>query len=68
MDPSGKIFTDLFISSLGFAYFIYGKRQRAIIPTLCGIGLMVFPYLVQNLLLDLLIAVILAVTPFLIRS
>jgi hypothetical protein len=35
-------------SSIGLGYFIYGKRQGAPIPLVCGIGLMVFPYFVAN--------------------
>jgi len=68
MDYSVKIFIDLFIGSLGFAYFIYGKKQRVILPTLCGVGLMAYPYFVKNMFLYLLLAVVLAALPFFIRD
>ena len=35
-------------SSIGLGYFIYGKRQGAPVPLVCGIGLMVFPYFVSG--------------------
>lgn len=38
----------LLFGSVGLGYFVYGKRQRAPAPLLCGLGLMVFPYFVAN--------------------
>jgi len=68
MDSSLKLFLDLFVSCLGFSYFIYGKKQRVFVPMLCGISLMVYPYFIQNLVIYLLIALILAISPFIIRE
>ncbi|PNU19915.1 amino acid transport protein [Geothermobacter hydrogeniphilus] len=68
MDSSLKIFLDLFVGSLGFAYFIYGKKQRVLIPTLCGVGLMAYPYFVQRMLIYIPAALLLALLPFLIRE
>lgn len=36
------------VSSVGFGYFIYGKKQRAVLPLLCGIALMVVPYVIAS--------------------
>ncbi|MEQ6289159.1 hypothetical protein ACFPAG_00810 [Vogesella sp. GCM10023246] len=36
------------VSSVGFGYFIYGKKQRTLLPLLCGIALMVVPYLIAS--------------------
>lgn len=47
MDMAPLLWGVLF-SSIGLGYFIYGKRQGAPVPLLCGIGLMVFPYFVSN--------------------
>lgn len=51
----------------GMAYFVYGKRQRAPIPFLVGIALMLFPYFIANL--DLLVAIgaALVVAPYFVR-
>ncbi|ORJ61579.1 hypothetical protein [Geothermobacter hydrogeniphilus] len=68
MDSSLKIFLDLFVGSLGFAYFIYGKKQRVLIPTLCGVSLMAYPYFVQRMLIYIPVALLLAILPFLIRE
>jgi hypothetical protein len=36
--------------SFGLGFFVYGKKQERTIPMLCGLGLMVLPYLISNLL------------------
>jgi len=41
----------LLFSSIGLGYFIYGKRQKAVAPLFCGLGLMIYPYFVSNSLL-----------------
>jgi hypothetical protein len=50
---------------LGF--FVYGKKQKAIIPILSGIGLMVFPYFISNLYIMILSGIILVALPYFIR-
>ena len=41
---TAALFWGLLFSSIGLGYFIYGKRQHASVPLVCGIALMVFPY------------------------
>jgi hypothetical protein len=48
-------------------YFIYGRKQRAVVPLLCGIALMVFPYFVSNGLLLAGIGAALAAIPYFFR-
>jgi len=38
------ILWSIFLGALGFAYFIYGKKQRKAIPLFGGVGLIVLPY------------------------
>lgn len=54
----------MFFGAVGLGYFIYGKRQSAPLPLLCGIGLMVFPYLVSGTLWMLLIGGALMAAPW----
>ncbi|HEX6004656.1 MAG TPA: hypothetical protein VFZ14_11740 [Burkholderiales bacterium] len=35
-------------SSVGLGFFMYGKKQKTIMPFVCGLALMVFPYFVSN--------------------
>lgn len=53
--------------AVGLGYCVYGRRQRAAIPLLCGIGLIAFPYFVSNAWLAALIGAVLMAIPWLIR-
>ena len=68
MDTSTQLFLALFVGSFGFAYFIYGKKQKRMIPTLSGIAMMVYPYFIKNLYLFLAVAVICLALPFLLNE
>lgn len=35
-------------SSIGLGLFIYGKRQAANVPFICGMALMVVPYFIDS--------------------
>ncbi len=50
--------------SLGFGYFLYGKKQGAVIPLVCGLLLMVFPYFISNTALVVLVGLALAAIPW----
>lgn len=62
------LFLGLLFGSVGFGYFLYGKRQAAIVPMLCGIALMVFPYFVSNVLILAIIGIALAALPYFYRA
>ena len=61
------LFLGLVFGSVGFGYFLYGKKQAAIVPMVCGIALMVFPYFVSNVLLVVVIGIALAALPYFYR-
>jgi hypothetical protein len=61
------LFLGLLFGSVGFGYFLYGKRQAAIVPMVCGIALMVFPYFVSNVLILAVIGIALAALPYFYR-
>ena len=58
----------LVFASIGLGYFIYGKKQRAVVPLLCGLALMVFPYFVSNVLILVGIGAGLAAIPYFLRQ
>ncbi len=53
--------------SIGFGFFVYGKKQHAVVPLVCGVGLMTMPYVVSNLILLVAIGVALIVVPYFVR-
>ena len=57
----------LLFGAVGMSFFVYGKRQRAVVPLVCGVVLMTFPYLVSNTVLLVAIGVALIVIPYFVR-
>ncbi len=45
---TANIFASIIFSSIGFAAFIYGKKQSSLKALVIGFLLMVFPYFVPN--------------------
>ncbi|WP_335968535.1 amino acid transport protein [Acinetobacter bereziniae] len=64
---STTLFLGLIFSSIGLGYFIYGKKQKMIVPFICGIALMIFSYFIENNLLISAIGMILSLIPWFIR-
>ncbi len=67
MNSEASLIWGILFGSFGFAYFIYGKKQKKIIPLLCGLGLMLFPYFVTNVTLIVIIGILLVVMPWFIK-
>jgi hypothetical protein len=57
----------LLFGSVGLGFFVYGKKQKAIVPLVCGLALMVFPYFVTNTILLVVVGVALVMLPYFIR-
>jgi hypothetical protein len=53
--------------SIGMGYFVYGKRQSAPVPLVCGIGLMIFPYFVSSTWATVLVGALLMAVPYFVR-
>ncbi|MDD5392547.1 MAG: hypothetical protein PHE17_05970 [Thiothrix sp.] len=66
MDTASLLWGLLF-SSIGFGYFLYGKKQSSAVPLLCGLSLMIFPYFMTSNLLLVVIGSLLSATPYFIR-
>jgi hypothetical protein len=57
----------LVFGSIGFGFLLYGRKQRAVVPLICGLGLMVFPYFVSNTILLITIGIVLIAIPYFFR-
>ena len=57
----------LLFGSVGLGYFIYGKNQKALVPALCGVVLMIFPYFVSSILLMVVVGLGLMAVPYFVR-
>jgi hypothetical protein len=50
------------------SFFVYGRRQQAVVPLVCGVVLMTFPYLVSNTILLVAIGVVFIAIPYFVRT
>ena len=52
---------------IGIGYFMYGKKQKAIVPLCTGLALFVFPYFMSSVIMLLIVGVILVAIPYFIK-
>jgi predicted membrane protein len=57
----------LLFGSIGLGFFVYGRRQRRVVPLVCGLALMVFPYFVTNTIVLVVIGIALIAAPYFVR-
>jgi hypothetical protein len=53
--------------SIGLGFFIYGRRQQAVVPLVAGIALCVVPYMIANVYLLVLAGIVLVALPYFVR-
>jgi hypothetical protein len=54
LDP-GVLFLSLVTSGIGFVLFVYGKKQERGPQLVAGLVLMIYPYFVSGLLMNVLV-------------
>ncbi len=64
---TSSILWSLLFGSVGLGFFVYGRKQKAVVPLVCGLALMVFPYFVSDTFLLVLFGVVLIALPYLVR-
>ena len=67
MDSTAALLWGLLFGSIGFGFFLYGKKQKAIIPLGVGIVLCVVPYFIANVYALVIVGAILMAIPFFVR-
>ena len=67
MDSTAVLLWGMLFGAIGFGYFLYGKKQKAIIPLGVGIVLCVVPYFIANVYALVIVGVILMAIPFFVR-
>jgi predicted membrane protein len=64
----GVLLWGLLFSSIGLGFFLYGKKQRAVVPLVCGLVLMIYPYFIPNVVALVAIGVVLIAVPYFFKS
>jgi uncharacterized membrane protein len=57
----------MLFGAIGFGYFLYGKKQKAIVPLCVGIVLCASPYFIANVYVLVGVGVILVAIPYFVR-
>ncbi len=53
--------------AVGVGFLAYGRKQRAIVPLITGVALIIVPYLVSNTYLLVITGLILVLVPYFVR-
>ena len=67
MDSIAVLLWGLLFGSIGFGFFLYGKKQKAVVPIITGIALCVVPYFIANVYVLVGVGVILVAIPYFVR-
>ena len=57
----------MIFGAIGFGFFLYGRKQKAVVPLITGIALCVVPYFIANVYALIMVGVIFMAVPFFIR-
>lgn len=67
MGSESALLWGLLFGSIGLGFFVYGKKQRMIVPLICGLALMVYPYFMPNTVALVLTGLVLLAIPYFFR-
>ena len=67
MGSTAVLIWGMLFGAIGFGFFLYGKKQKTIVPLITGIALSVVPYFIANVYVLVMVGVILVVIPFFVR-
>ena len=67
MDSTAVLIWGMLFGAIGFGFFLYGKKQKTVVPLITGIALCVVPYFIANVYALVIVGVILMAIPFIVR-
>ena len=67
MPDTALLLWGVLFSSIGFGFFLYGKKQRMIMPFVSGIALFLAPYFLNSTLTLVLVGILLMAMPYFFR-
>ncbi len=67
MESTAQLVWGILFGAIGLGFFIYAKRQKAVVPLFTGIALFIFPYFISNVYMLVIVGVILVTIPYMVR-
>lgn len=61
------LFWGMVFSAVGLGFFMYGKKQVAPVPMVCGVVLMIYPYFMPNTVVMVILGALLTAVPYFLR-
>ncbi|NOS78844.1 MAG: hypothetical protein HOP35_12950 [Nitrospira sp.] len=67
MGSTAVLMWSMLFGSVGVGFFIYGRKQKAVVPLCVGVALCVFPYFIANVYMLVLVGTVLMAIPYFVR-
>jgi len=67
MGSTSQLIWGMLFGSIGLGFFVYGKRQKAVVPLIVGIALFIFPYFMPNVYLLVTVGAVLVMLPYFVK-
>jgi len=67
MNSESELLWGVLFGSIGLGFFIYGKKQSRLVPLVCGLALMVYPYFMPNVVALVLVGLVLIAVSYFLR-
>lgn len=67
MEGTAQLIWGMIFGAIGLGFFVYGKKQKAVMPLISGISLFIFPYFVTNAYLLVLVGAAIMALPYFVR-
>ncbi|VAW51941.1 hypothetical protein MNBD_GAMMA06-2105 [hydrothermal vent metagenome] len=67
MMSTATLLWGMVFGSIGLGFFLYGKKQKAIVPLVVGLTLFVFPYFISDVIILVTLGIILIALPYFIK-
>lgn len=67
MESESLLIWGMLFGAVGLGFFIYGKKQKAIVPLLTGIALFIFPYFISDVFVLVGVGLAIMAMPYFVR-
>ncbi|HBM16167.1 MAG TPA: hypothetical protein DD381_07500 [Lentisphaeria bacterium] len=67
MDVTSLLIWGMLFGAAGIGFIVYGRKQKAVIPLLTGIALLVVPYFISSVYVLVITGLVLLAIPYFIR-
>jgi hypothetical protein len=67
MNDTSMLLWGVVFGSVGIGFFLYGRKQQAVVPLVVGIALFVVPYLITNFYFLMLAGIVLVALPYFLK-